>query len=87
MFQAGSGLLSGDMSAAFPESKQRAEDVLRHTSSMLQRDDNSRRGDGNNAGSGGGSGPLTTEVCMCLCKEGVMHTTVPGRLHSIYRDI
>lgn len=61
--QAGSGLLSGDMSAAFPESIERAEEVLRYARETLERaDSHSVAGSLGGRGDEGG-GKLTTEVC------------------------
>lgn len=60
--QAGSGLLSGDMSAALPESVERAEEVLRHTREVLARADGNAGGGGRGGGCDQGREPLTTEV-------------------------
>ncbi|CAM9192704.1 unnamed protein product, partial [Pylaiella littoralis] len=58
---AGSGLLSGDMSAAFPESIERAEQVLRHTREVLARADGPAADSLGSHGDGDGRGRLTTE--------------------------
>lgn len=64
--QEGSGLLSGDMSAAFPQSIQRAEEVLRHARDTLARADNrsakAKAGAPVAIGGEGGGERLTTEV-------------------------
>ncbi|CAB1107980.1 unnamed protein product [Ectocarpus sp. CCAP 1310/34] len=56
----GSGLLSGDMSGAFPESIKRAEEVMQHTRETLARADGAAR-DSLTGGSDGGHDSLSTE--------------------------
>eukprot|EP00752_Nemacystus_decipiens_P002040 g1955.t1 len=92
---AGSGLLSGDMSAAFPQSIESAEEVLRYTREVLGRADSHAR----NSLSGGGDegdGKLRTEEleelsralkrALFVCPNHKELHTMRGEVHRRLQD-